>query len=130
MTMPAAARLRIFSAVLAGVVLAGGSARGAPPEESPATISFSESLIPFPATTSVAAKACWGAYIVYVDVGPTAPILVYHEYREFVQVVVAYPSPGFFALAGAATDRGVVFVGLNVLSRKTQIARLDLGPLR
>jgi hypothetical protein len=122
------AGVRVLTAVGVTFLLAVSAARAAPPEDSPATISFTESIIQFASsTTSVAAKACWGAYVVYVDVGPTDQVLVYHEY---VQFEAAYPSPGFFALIGAATDRGVIFFGVNVLTRKTQLMRLDLGPLR
>jgi len=122
------ARARIRLATGVGIFLAVSAARAAPPEDSPAIISFVESPITFPSSqTSIGAKACWGAYVVYVDVGPTDQVLIYHEYVVFE---ASYPSPGFFALAGAATDRGVIFFGVNTVSRKTQLMRLDLGPSR
>jgi len=110
------------------LLLAATVARGSPPEQSPAALSFNESKLQFPSSqTVIAIKACWGAYIVYVDIGPVDQMLVYRNYSEFV---VAYPSPGFFGLAGAATDTGVIFVGRNIFTNKIQLAVLDLGPQR
>jgi hypothetical protein len=114
----------LLSLVLILVFVRGPVARGAPTEQAPA-ISFIESAIQFAsALTSVGIKACWGAYVVYDDVGPIDQLLVYHNYTVFDR---AYPVPGFFGLAAAATDKGVVFVGQDASSGKIRIALLELG---
>ena len=127
MELTGSARVRVAASAIL-ILFASAIARGSPPEQAPATISFNEMGIRFPSSSTVVAiKTWWGAYIVYCDIGPTDQLLVYHNYVEFV---AAYPSPGFFGMAAAATDTGVVFLGRNIFTNKTQLAVLDLGPNR